>query len=229
MSFLAIPFFGENRILCASPLISTSNLQVYCKLDGNANDSSGNGNNGVATSMTYGTGKFGSCGTFSSGKYITLPTKAYGIANNYTISAWIKSSYTGTTQFILSADVVASARVFQFKIEPNGDVYLVRFSSTPAVVANFGASSSVLNGQWHHIATTFNSAVGSIIYIDGLPSATNSNTTLNNNTAGTKPIIGVFNDLTTAPMVGDIDDLSFWNRTLSATEILTLAGNCPLT
>jgi len=239
MSFLAIPFFGENRILCASPLISTTSLKVYYKMNNDATDSSGNGNNGTATSVTYTTGKFSNAAVFN-GTTSWIKSATFTLANstNYSIGCWFKSlTKPAASGMLVSCDQspTNAQRFWQFRITSSGYVNFLRFSTagTPTVVTNITTSTDLCDGNWHHIAAVFDSAIGSKIYVDGISVASDSVTTTNKSgsnyiTVGAQTFNAAIDPNTV--LTGNIDEAFYFERSLSLAEVQTLAlGTCPLT
>lgn len=138
---------------------------------------------------------------------------------NSSVSIWIKSS----------TDAASSQGLFS-KFDPpsTGFFYALQDDETPQEGdINFFSTKNVANGSWHHIvwvmATGTNQAH---IYIDGVLNATTSYSLSNENV--TQPLgLGARCDdascATTAyPYTGCIDEIGFWNRTLSSTEVIQL-------
>jgi hypothetical protein len=70
-------------------LLPTKNLKLYLPFEGNANDASGNGNNGSVDGASLTAGKFGQCYSFDgSDDYIDIPSISFG--STYTILYWAK-------------------------------------------------------------------------------------------------------------------------------------------
>jgi hypothetical protein len=236
-----IPYFIKET--CPANLLSDmSNLQLYYKLDGNALDSSGNGDNGTATGMTYTTGKFGDAGIFATGSYVSTPQKGYSVSTEFTVSAWVKTSTITSTfpQMIISSDRVNMSpatndrRVWQFRVDTTtGYLRFVRFSNNTTVVSNFAGNTNIADGNWHHVAAVFNNTSGSIIYLDGVNHASDSVTTNNNSPTDMQPVVGGSQTGTSGVVdsyfIGNIDEAILFNRALTLSEIQSLAaGTCPL-
>lgn len=75
---------------------STTTMGLY-HLNGNANDSSGNGNNGTATNITWVEGKFWQCASFNG-------SSSNFRNNNITLSTWT-SPYTMSCRIKLNAEI----------------------------------------------------------------------------------------------------------------------------
>ena len=192
-------------------------------LDGNSKDSSGHGNNGTDSNITYGTqyGEFGQGASFNgSSSTISLgnPTNLQ-ITGNWTIGAWVKLSslpanYMAVAEYGASAtdyahygmviSYVTSGKVSMFS-GSGGNTY-------------FESNTVLSTGVWYFICTVL-SGTGSgqaKIYINGRLDATG---TLGNPTSSTgnfylgswRNAAGYFN--------GYINDVSIYPVALSAAEI----------
>jgi len=72
--------------------ISQDSLVAYFPLNGNANDSSGKGNNGTLTGVCFCTGRQGLAAQFTSTSYINVPDNAsfdFSSDTGVTIETWI--------------------------------------------------------------------------------------------------------------------------------------------
>ena len=79
--------------------------KLLLHLNGNSTDSSGNGNNGTDTAITYVDGKFGKCASFNgSSSKINLPTASLNTALStaITISMWVKFNATTDGQYLFA-------------------------------------------------------------------------------------------------------------------------------
>ena len=196
-------------------------------LDGNSLDSSGHGNNGTDTAVTYGIayGKFGQGASFNgSNSTISLSSSASPTGSNpRTISAWIyykgtASGYelvygaggTGTTHGSFNINIVNDG-------SNNEQVYLQLWYDDQFTV-NF--PTGYFNNSWHNIVVTYSGGTTAnlCIYVDGVAPAwgsgghnivTPSTVSTTNYIGG--PTNGYFN--------GYIDDVSIYPVALSAAEI----------
>jgi hypothetical protein len=77
-------------------LLPTKNLKLWLPMEGNANDASGQGNDGTVEGASLTTGKFGQCYSFDgSDDYIDIPSISFG--STYTILAWVKPTATSNS------------------------------------------------------------------------------------------------------------------------------------
>jgi YD repeat-containing protein len=95
---------STSKLCLSCPQIPTNGLILYLPLDGNANDASGNNNNGVVTGATLGNDRFGVANKayrFNDGNNITVTNStSLSLANAFTFSMWVNmQSTTGRDGF----------------------------------------------------------------------------------------------------------------------------------
>ena len=148
--------------------IPTYGLVAYYPFNGNADDESGNGNNGVVTGTVHTTDRFGSNnraflfnGTDS---YITLSTLSdLELNGNFSLSAWIK--WEGSTeryQRIITKWGTGSENNGQFILSTNYDLHSGGIKDNSLIMFlgsgnqyKFIQSSFIPDNDWHHIVATF--------------------------------------------------------------------------
>jgi concanavalin A-like lectin/glucanase superfamily protein len=166
--------------------IAAVNLIGYWKMNGNANDSSGNGNNGVITPghAYYGAGvlapiadRFGRAGMayhFDKGSNIDVPYKASLNPAEMTISLWAQWDSVGRTINTDTYTMVAMNRWNGYKFQLQSShlpFYTVKVVKGTAVgdttiYDRDDAGVAVAKNTWRHLVVTFKSGVESF-YIDG--------------------------------------------------------------
>jgi hypothetical protein len=221
---------------------------AYYPFNGNANDDSGNGNNGTPQNVVISTNRFGQAGHgygFNGvNAYVSAPNQSYLSFPNgeFTISVWATVDGTSPNpMFLLGLDNgpgpqpkwmipfgwipdqlpdPSPSSYLSFHIN-NGDAYYL-----PLVEVNPAL------GSWHQfiftkIGTTYT------IYIDGVPaSGTNYETVGNSEDAGVVGLSAIPSGIT-APLTigyaegsgyfnGKLDDLRIYNRALSSSEVAQL-------
>ena len=83
-----------NQITFTLPTFPTNGLVGYWPFNGNANDESGNGNNGAVNGATLTTDRFGNANSnysFGQGNYIRTNRLIPNCQNNFSFSTWVKS------------------------------------------------------------------------------------------------------------------------------------------
>jgi hypothetical protein len=167
--------------------IAAASLIGYWKMNGNANDSSGNANNGVVTigHAYFGAGtptltadRFGRASMayhFDKGGNIDVPYKASLNPQQMSVSVWVKWSSTGRTINADTYTMLAMNRWNGFKFQLQNThlpFYTVKVSKGTAVGdttiydRDTGDGFSIAEDTWRHLVVTFTSATMSF-YIDG--------------------------------------------------------------
>ena len=157
---------------------------------------------------------------------ITIPhSSAFNFTNAMTIEAWVNTTSSSAQYITTKGD-----DSFYFEIAAGGTVgvYLNGSPSTGWIYS----STTVNDGNWHHIAATYNGSLVKII-IDGVERA--SVAWSGNIASGTSAVevgsrtnnVGV---LYGSPFSGKLYDLRYWNIARSATDIAstmnsTLSGS----
>ncbi|MBF0622121.1 MAG: tandem-95 repeat protein, partial [Magnetococcales bacterium] len=207
-----------------------TDLRAHFALDGNATDSTGNGYDGVLSSVAVSTttdrfGNAASAYTFTTAdEYIDIPkTVADFDLNDFAISMWYKSgshaAAGGALMVMDSSDPYTGPTVY-FGYPGSNDTMQFRIDYDDAV--NW-TNQKVADSQWHH--GVFQRAGNQLeIYVDGEQVATNTVSAINLDTTvydsdfrlGAHAI-----DQSIQEYYGSLDELSFYTRALTANEIST--------
>lgn len=214
----------------ALPLTLQTSLAAYYPFCGNANDASGNVNNGTVTGATLTADRFGNPNSAYSfngtSDYIQIPHSAsLTYSNNLiSISFWMKvttwptdglehylfakHSSVGTTQM--------GYHMYLHGIPSQPIVYRYR----NGVASSWGGSSALTNtlvmpGSWFNVVVTTDNLFDKI-YVNGVLTYTASSQIIGANTnplfIGQDPVGGVFYG-------GILDDIAIYNKALSQSEV----------
>lgn len=216
--------------LYSTSLFNDANLQSYWRLEGNSNDAKG-AINGTDTSIVYSA----SYGKFNQGILVNTSTGNINLGNNYnmtasttfSINAWFKTTATDAAYRVVLSKGNYTDNGFNIVVYASGDPSYANKLGI-GVGAGVVISSSALagDGLWHMV-TLIQNGPGTLLtaYIDGVSIGTNTPTYGTN----TSPLgIGNQYDNTGAAWLsrgfinGFIDDVSIFNRVLTATEISSL-------
>jgi hypothetical protein len=214
----------------------TTGLVAHYPFNGNANDESGNNNNGTVNGATLTSDRFGNANSAysfdGSSQYIEIANTAFLPQGNAARSmfGWIKTNSTildRTCYFGYGGTGTGTAFDMCSGINADGQIYFVNFN--PDV--DLAGTAVIANGVWHHIGVTYNGTVEKL-YVDGIE---NASSTVNINTTGieTYPLaIGrqSYPDGDTYWYTnGTIDNVRLYNRVLSTAEVLALYNEPPTT
>ncbi len=217
--------------------VPTNGLVGWWGFNGNANDESGNSNNGTVTGATLSTDRFGNTNTAYSfngtSNYIDAPLTTPLNTNNIsglTLSGWCNLNSLSAITAILCVSDAASSLLYGMgydgqttqKFWGNNGV-----DGSAATMSINGLGNPVIN-TWYNVVITYDySNNSSKLYING--SLQNQSSVVLNRPIITNVHIGAwvtFNGYWYAN--GKLDDLGIWNRALTANEITTVYQNCNL-
>ena len=247
--FLVLLFSGYNVLAQVPNYVPTNGLVGYWPFNGNANDASGNGNNGNVLGANLTTDENGNANSAYNFNYtgmqwnaglhqtINIPYNSSFNSNTISVSIWF---YARSYFFpgIPGNDKV-SRLVTRFQDgynNPNGQTWGLELSNNQLSAFVLQASSannqnSVVSStnislnEWHHVTFTFDN-ISLKLYLNGiLVSETQKPPTFSLNTNGSSGLsVGCSNQANGYWYESDakIDKLGFWNRALTQQEISAL-------
>jgi hypothetical protein len=208
--------------------VPANGLAGYWPFDGNANDLSGNGNNGNANGVSYASDADGTVAVFHETSSVTIPdnnTLDFSSVSGVTIAVRVKQE-AGTTGYVL------------IKMGPGGsgdDEYSLYLTADGHVEGGFIQNASNLKGissvkvlslnTWYDIVLVWKNNGNICLYIDGvMDNSTTSSVTSIQNTA--VPLVIGDPDMN-APhsLAGSMRDISIYNRALTEQEIAAYTNN----
>lgn len=220
--------------------VPSSGLVGWWPFNGNANDESGNGNNGTVNGATPTTDRFGiqnSAYNYNgTSSYIRVPSLA--VLDNsleMSISLWIKPiDTTGFRQFLISRSADLYSGGFFISHESNQNSNMLRFSVNGYNTFNLLTSKSyqIPYVKWQHIAIT-KSKTQIKYYVDG--QLTDSALYTDKIAANSDSVYFGIHRYRNQPagffpyyFKGLLDDIGTWNRALTNTEVQSLYKGCNL-
>ena len=210
-------------------------LVAYYPFNGNANDASGNGNNGTVSGATLTSDKDGNTnkayeftvdengGWGSSQDEITITSDPLMDSNEITLSAWVyprskPGAFANRPLTVFSRwEINVANEVFRFKVTEDNKIYFQAGSES------FG-SGQINYDTWSHIAITFGSNGTVKSYLNGnYVDETNFSTPLNVNSQSNLTIGSLASSNGTWYLFdGKLDELGYWNKVLTSQEIANL-------
>ena len=213
------------------------NLKLWYKFDEASGttvvDSSSNGFNGTyVNTPAWSTGVSGNSfkmagGNDSTATYVKIPNGVLNGIDNITISTWVKWDGNTVWQWLYALGVDTSKYIFTTPKSGGGVLY--------SAIKNGGGEqglnnmAALQNGQWRHLAVTINSAAKtSVMYLDGVKAAENTNVTIKPSQLydASKDYSGYigksfFND---PYFAGEVDDFRIYSTALTAEQVGNVYG-----
>ena len=209
-------------------------LVGYWPFCGNANDESGNGNNGTVNGATLAEDRFGNAASAYSfdgvANHIDIPFSDLWRGNEVTVSAWIKKiSDFNTQRLVIGQSNGRPQLVCNSDYTPGVDNAAFQFKRNSAAFTYVTGNSSILSEEWVNLIGVY--TPGSIaIYVDGVLENSIMHNDLFDDCSQTPLQVGAFNTNgncgdaigITQAFFGLIDDITIYNRALSPEEVTQL-------
>jgi hypothetical protein len=205
--------------------IPTNGLVSYYPFSGNANDQSGNNNNGTVTGATLTTDRFGNanCAYHFNGlsDKITLQNVPVTGTGDWTIAFWFKTSVQSEQYVCALGDDNNNTDDIQIFINTSKNLQF-----DLALVSGPISIDTLTDGSWHFGTVVMKEGKG-FIYNNGIANDSIPGMNPNITNAGSKFIghgrLQIFDN---AAFNGEIDDIAVYNRALSQSEIQTIYTSC---
>jgi hypothetical protein len=228
--------FVHKFTLVIAPELSNGMVAWY-KMNGNANDASGNGNNGIALNITPTTNRTNDANSAyqfqSAGQIDVLKVDPINVAGSpttttSTLLAWIKTppNYSNTTLpkpiFSTSIDDIEYRSI---QLSDLNTISYSYFNPNTSLQVDQTSPVPIQDNTWHHIAVVFKTGIELIFYLDGNEIGRKSISSFyeTENLAATHWNIGhiTYADRNTKiySFNGAIDDMRIFRRALSSSEI----------
>lgn len=220
--------------------IPTTGLKAYWPFDGNANDMSGNNNNGTVVNATLATDRFGNpnrCysfnGTSSHIDVLHSSTVDMASGQDFSISFWVKTNTGATASTPIYKGVYGSWSGYMFMAKntnsgycqtPGNMTFYVAASSQGDACANTGICNDVAN--WYFVTGNYKASTNqSYIYVNAVLQSDVGSKASGSSTSNTnKLVFGATNNGSTFLNYfnGYLDDIRFYNKLLTQSEITAL-------
>jgi uncharacterized protein (TIGR02145 family) len=216
--------------------VPTNGLIGWWPFNGNANDESGNGNNGTVNGATLTTDRFGLSNkaySFNS-NYISVPHNSlfnFETNNSVTVSLWFNTTNKVGSVFVQKqSGVGATQNGFNVGfLNSNTNLAGISQKATGSMSIISTPSSIINSNTWYHLVYVFNNGVASL-YVNGqlILNQTDPGSQVGNSI--TDLIFGYGLPSNNAYYNGKLDDIAIYNRALTQQEITNLySGSSPPT
>ena len=235
--FILFALFANVAVAQNVPNYVPSNgLVGWYPFNGNANDLSGNGNNGVLSGPVLSQDRFGnnnSCYLFSSNSSNSISISNLSLINNWTISTWFiqSPSHISSQNYLIGLKCSGQlAGIGQSFNSPQCGLPTFRnflFDGDQGCSNWLSANLSFQLNNWHFVCVTYSNGIYSVYFPDGSGNLTTSSSSTLIDLDISSILVGkrcsgpqsyTFN--------GKIDDIGIWNRALTPAEIQTLYFGC---
>lgn len=207
------------------PLSEASGLTAY--------DFSGNGRDGYyngvgspgfhTTSLRADGGNYAV--TFSGDDFVDVPQASWMEATTMSVDAFIKTSTSGSKTEIASRDQIGAGwRIWQFAVDATGKLQLALINPSFLIVTS---SVTVNDGAKHHVGAVVD-GTNAILYVDGVADTTSAWAHSLPTTLPARFSVGTARstsgDTPSELFVGVIDEVGYYTRALSASDMALLAA-----
>jgi hypothetical protein len=209
---------SSNAILTAILCMpAPSGLVDWWPGEGNANDTAGTNNGTLVNGAGFAAGEVGQAFSLDGVQsYVSIPDSPSldSFISSITIEAWIKVTQFSPSQ-IWTAIVTKGDS--SWRLHRYGLTSRISFSTDGLSNVDLDGNKSVDDGQWHHVAAVYD-GTNKFIYVDGtLDISTPATGSISQNNY---PVcIGENAQMTGRIFDGLIDEVSLYNRALTASEI----------
>jgi len=206
--------------------LDVGNLVAYYPFNGNANDESGNGNNGTVEGATLTTDRFGNPDSAYSfdgvdDRTIVSDSNTLDITDAITITAWIKP-VTVSGKYVVAKrdDSPPGGNVYDLDIFPGKVRALFHYDGGGSATKQAEGTTNINVNEWQHIAVTCDGTTITVYY-NGQPDGTGSFDNEKIHISGGRLEIGMYSG-GWVYFDGSIDEVRIYNRALSGSEVEAL-------
>jgi hypothetical protein len=207
----------------------TDNLLGYWKLNessGTPAEDSWSTNDGTNTDITYtASGKIGRCYDFdqvtSKVSVGDVSSFDFGTTTDFSVSVWFKTVTTNTCYLICKYNGGGSLG-WGIEVVTGTNLYAFATDGTNTIFHYCG--TGVNDGNWHHLAVSFDRNGNCVSYLDGGAGSSESMSTVGDISNNYNLLFGIRNDGNNN-YTGALDEIAIWNRVITSDEASTLYGS----
>lgn len=200
--------------------IPTDSLVGYWPFNGNANDESGNGNDGTVNGATLTTDRFGNANSAysfdGSDDYIVVTANNFLQTSNFTVSCWIKANRLDGHNTFFSTMDLNQGPLSDYELRV-WESYIQNAKGNGVSFGGLSSQSTIDTIAWYHCVSIYRNDTFYLV-INNIYEDTVANGFFANNFDlyfGTRNTDGLF-------YKGILDDIRIYNKALSYEEITSL-------
>jgi len=217
LSLAALPLFAAAQV---PSFVPANGLVGWWPFNGNANDESGNGNNGTVNGATLTTDRNGNSNAAYSfdgvNDFIQTPNQT--LTASVSFSGWYNMSNfntPGNDMFFVSnqsplASIYSANIAFGFR-SYQGDYGHSTYVQSP-LTGYYATNNLPATNVWHHIVCVFENGSYVKMYLDSVLVYSNSSVVTNLSTANLPLLFGGTGSSSFYYYFGKLDDIAIWNR-----------------
>ncbi len=213
LTFLTAILLATTTFAQVPNYVPANGLVGWWPFNGNANDESGNGNNGTVNGATLTSDRNGVANQAYDfqNNTIVIPHNAelgFEPSNSFSIGLWVyKNGNQGLMHLIGKRS--PNSPYFNWQIAYNTNIYF-QSGTGPGLTPQVISSSILTNESWTYIVGVYNNTNWKLYVNGNLENISNDNAYMDNLSNLTIGTSGNY-----APFFGIIDDIGIWNRALT--------------
>jgi hypothetical protein len=217
--------------------VQKNGLVGWWPFNGNANDESGNGNNGTVNGATLTVDRFGNNSSAFSFNGINSriqinDANSLDIQNgqSLSISTWIKHDLTSSNidKYIISkySGLLNTGAQYAIGTGISGQAYTTtQIAAGSQNWIELRGNNTINDGNWHHFVYIWRNGVNASIYVDNIHDTTRSHGLTGSLVNALNLQFGCGANLSQY-YKGRLDEIGIWNRALTQQEITALYKGC---
>ena len=195
-------------------------LLAHYRLNGNANDSSGNGLNGAPTDISWVAGKIGQAASFNGSTSYVDCSSRFAPTGDATFCCWIKPTMLSSGQRFVSQLGNNAGDMLLRVLDTSGKIRFVRWNGVGETIQYWTTTAAVVANQWNFVCATYSAGTVTIRINETTETPSMSSVVSAHVQENLK-----FGGDSDGKFAGLIDDLRLYDEALSESKIEAIYNN----